>query len=75
MNRSRGSTVKVIGMIPVYNESDVIASVIEHLLSQGVELVILDNSSTDGSQEIESRYFGKDCLRLKRSRLEDLSGE
>ena len=53
-------------MIPVYNESDIIGSVIDHLLSQGIELVILDNGSTDGSYEICERYLSKGVLSLER---------
>lgn len=43
-------------MIPVYNEADIIESVIEHLISHGIELVILDNGSTDGSHEKCSKF-------------------
>jgi len=34
--------MRIVGMIPVYNEVDVLESVIKHHLSQGIELVILD---------------------------------
>jgi len=60
-------------MIPVYNESDIIESVIGYLVSQGVELVILDNGSTDGSYELCSKFVGKGVLsvaRLVTERLE-----
>ena len=56
--------MRIIGMIPVYNEADVLDGVIAHLLSQGIELVILDNGSTDNSYEIASRYKGKGVLSL-----------
>jgi len=46
-------------MIPVYNEADIIGYVIEHLISQGIELAILNNGSTDNSYGICSRYFNK----------------
>jgi len=52
-------------MIPVYNEADNIAYVIEHLISQGIELVILDNGSTDNSYEICSGYLNKGVLWLQ----------
>ena len=58
--------MKIIGMIPVYNESDIIESVIEHLLSQGIQLVILDNGSTDGSFESCSKYLGRGVSSLER---------
>ena len=58
--------MKIVGMIPVYNESDIIGSVLNHLLSQGIELVLLDNGSTDGSYEICSQYIGRGVLSLQR---------
>lgn len=58
--------MKIIGMIPVYNEADIIGSVVEHLLSQGIELVILDNGSSDGSYEICSQYIGKGVISVQK---------
>ncbi len=52
-------------MIPVYNEADIIENVIEHLLSQGIQLVILDNGSTDGSFESCSKFLGKGISSLE----------
>jgi len=52
-------------MIPVYNESDIIESVVVHLLSQGIQLVILDNGSTDGSFESCSRFLGRGVSSLE----------
>lgn len=53
-------------MIPVYNEVDIIESVIEHLVSQGIELIILDNGSTDGSFEACSKFTGKGVYFVER---------
>jgi glycosyltransferase involved in cell wall biosynthesis len=52
-------------MIPVYNEADIIRYVIEHLISQGIKLDILDNGSTDGSYEICSQYVGRGVVFLE----------
>ena len=50
-------------MIPVYNGGDIIQEVIEHLLSQGLEIVILDNGSTDESRmDSCGRGTGKICI-------------
>ena len=57
--------MRIVGMIPVYNEVDVLESVIEHNLSQGIELVILDGS-TDGSYNIAKQYLGKGVLAVRR---------
>jgi glycosyltransferase involved in cell wall biosynthesis len=58
--------MKIIGMIPVYNEADIIENVVAYLLSQHIQLIIIDNGSTDGSYEICSRYVGKGVLRIRR---------
>ena len=48
--------MKIIGMLSVYNDGNIINEVIEHLLSQNLELVVLDNGSTDGSFEICRKF-------------------
>ena len=58
--------MRIVGMIPVYNESDIVGHVIEHLISQGLELIILDNGSTDRSYEIVSKYLEKGVLSIER---------
>lgn len=48
-------------------------AVIEHLRSQGIDLVVLlDNGSTDGSYESCSRYVGKGILSQDRLFTEQL---
>ncbi|MEM4650090.1 MAG: glycosyltransferase family 2 protein, partial [Candidatus Bathyarchaeia archaeon] len=54
----------------VYNESDIVGQVIDHLISQGIPLVIIDNGSSDGSYEICSEYVGKGVLTIKRMQTE-----
>ena len=39
--------LKIIGMIPVYNCEDIIEEVIQYYIEEGLDLVILDNGSTD----------------------------
>jgi len=58
--------MRIVGMIPVYNESDIVEQVVSHLLSQGVQLVIIDNGSNDGSYEICRKFVGKGVLRIER---------
>jgi len=57
--------LKIVGMIPVYNEVDIISEVIDNLLSQEIELVVLDNGSTDGSYEICKKYADKGLIELE----------
>jgi len=58
--------LKIVGMIPVYNEVDIVGQVIEHLTEQGVNLVMVDNGSTDGSFEVIRRYLGRGVLSVER---------
>lgn len=39
---------KVLAIIPVYNEADILPGVLRHLHSQGVDTCVIDNWSTDG---------------------------
>jgi len=51
-------------MLPVYNEEDIIEEVVEHLLDQGLELVVLDNGSTDRTYEICKKIENKNLLNI-----------
>jgi len=62
--------MKIIGMLSVYNDGNIINEVIEHLLSQNLELVVLDNGSTDGSFEICRKFQDKGILQLKQFQTE-----
>jgi len=53
-------------MIPVFNAVDILEEVIEHILSQGIEPVVLDNGSTDGSYEVCEEFAKKNLIKLKR---------
>jgi len=57
--------MKIIGMLPVYNDEDIIQEVIEHLISQEIPLVVLDNGSTDNTYKICEKYVGKGILGLR----------
>ena len=57
-------------MIPVYNDEDIIEEVIEHLLSQGLELVVLDNGSTDATYEKCRKFVEKGILKLHQFKTE-----
>lgn len=48
----------------VYNDEDFISEVLENAISQGIELVLLDDGSTDNTYEICSKFLGKGILEL-----------
>lgn len=62
-------------MVPVYNDEDIIQEVIEHLISQGMELVVLDNGSTDKSYEICKKFLGKGILTLQQFKSDTYRSE
>ncbi len=51
-------------MVSVYNDEDIIGEVIAGALSQGLELVILDNGSTDSSFEICKKLQNDKILQI-----------
>jgi len=57
--------MKIIGMLPVFNDEDIIHEVLEHLISQEIQIVILDNGSTDKTYEICKPFLGKGVLLLE----------
>ncbi len=44
--------VRVLAIIHVFNEQDILKAAVSHLLSQGVDVTIVNNWSSDGSYEI-----------------------
>ncbi len=48
---------KVLAIIHCYNEADIIEKTISYLLSQKVDVYLLDNWSEDGTYEICQRYY------------------
>ncbi len=62
MNRSPQSTLVSIGL-PVHNGADTLTPVIRSVLAQtypDIQLVISDNASTDGTEEIGRHFAGSD---------------
>jgi len=49
---------RVLSIIPAYNEADVIVPTIRALLDDGVEVLLVDNWSTDGTPQLVSDAFG-----------------
>jgi len=67
--------MKVIGMLLVYNDEDIISEIIESLLAQGLELVVLDNGSSDETFKICQKYLGKGILQLKQFKTPTFIGQ
>jgi glycosyltransferase involved in cell wall biosynthesis len=60
------SKLKIIGLMAVYNEADVLEGVLQHAIKQGLELVILDNGSVDGSYDVCKRHLNRGVLEIER---------
>lgn len=54
--------MRIVALLTVRNEERFIAGCLEHLLSHGIEVHLIDNGSTDHTAEIVSRYLGQGVL-------------
>lgn len=57
---------RVIALITAFNEEDIIVQVISHLAGQGVEVILIDNWSTDATVERASSLLGQGLIRIDR---------
>src|SRR5262249_38970012 len=60
------SGFRVVAFVNAYNEADVIAPSLEALFRQGLEVHLLDNWSTDGTERIAERYLDRGLLQIER---------
>lgn len=60
---------KVLAVIHFYNEADILGQTIQYLLSQEVDIYLLDNWSDDGSYEIAQKYQEADPGRIHLERF------
>jgi len=56
---------KVILIMCVYNEEDVIRQVLEHHIRQGIDVYVMDNNSTDRTAEYCKNYLGNGVLHIE----------
>ncbi|MBF0432583.1 MAG: glycosyltransferase family 2 protein, partial [Fibrobacteria bacterium] len=59
-------TIKVVSIMSVFNEDDIISQSIGHLIEQGIEVYLLDNCSTDNTIEEASKWLGKGLLHIEK---------
>jgi glycosyltransferase involved in cell wall biosynthesis len=56
----------VLAIITAYNEADIIRPVIDHLVSQGIRVHVIDNWSTDGTTDVVADLVEKGFVELER---------
>jgi hypothetical protein len=59
------ASFRVIALLAAYNEQDVISSVIDHLVENGVDVYLIDNRSTDGTASEARKWLGKGLLDIE----------
>jgi glycosyltransferase involved in cell wall biosynthesis len=60
------SDVRVIALLATYNEARFITGCLEHLISQGVDVYLIDNDSTDGTVELAEPFLGRGLVGIER---------
>jgi hypothetical protein len=59
VRRHKLTLLPVLAVMHVYNEQDIIASTIQHLLDQGIDVHVIDNWSTDDTYSIVKSLASK----------------
>jgi len=57
---------KVVAIIPVFNEEDVIGGTLQYLIADGIAAYVVDNWSTDATLDIVRQYEGQGLLGWER---------
>jgi len=57
--------MRVIAILATFNEERFIGGCLRHLLDQGLEVYLIDNSSTDRTVEIAEGYLGRGLLEIE----------
>lgn len=57
--------MRVIALLATYNEGRFIASCLEHLFQQGVQVYLIDNESTDDTVSIAERYRDRGVIGIE----------
>ncbi|MBI4320859.1 MAG: glycosyltransferase family 2 protein [Chloroflexi bacterium] len=63
---SAPATFRVVALVAAYNESDIITPSLRHLVSQGIDVYLIDNWSTDGTYELAREFRGRGLVGIER---------
>lgn len=67
------SHLRIVATVNVYNEADIIDELLTHLDNQGIEYVVLDGGSDDGSIKLVKQHPGRGLLEHKIVRRESIT--
>ena len=59
-------SLTVVAIVAAYNEADIIDQVVRDLITQGVQVYLLDDGSTDGTVEAVEHYVGSGVVGIER---------
>jgi hypothetical protein len=59
------SHVHAVALLAVYNEERFIGASLKHLIREGLEVYLIDNSSTDRTAAIASEYLGRGLIGIE----------
>ena len=57
---------RVVAIMPVYNEEDIIVPSLAYLRSQGIQTYVIDNWSSDRSYELASNFLGNGVIGMEK---------
>jgi len=61
-----GADPRALAIMPAFNEADVIFHAIGALVSEGVDVYLIDHESTDGTAEVARPWLGRGLVRIER---------
>ena len=69
--QSGSPDLRILAIVNLYNEADILPEVVQHLLVQGVDVQLVDNWSTDGSWDLARRMADANPKRVMALRFPD----
>jgi GTP 3',8-cyclase len=66
-----GSSLKVTAIMATYNEVDIISYAIRELISQGIDVYLIDTGSTDATVTEARRFLGRGLLQIEELAMDE----
>ena len=72
--RDSSSFREIVAVMSVFNESDIITYSMNHLISQGIGVYLIDNWSDDGSIKQAQAFWGRGLIGIEKFPVSQPSG-